>query len=114
MKEMNFEDFGRRVRKRRTELGWTQGELAERIGTSLSFVGHIERGTRKASLDTLVALANTLEISTDELLLDSLEPRQQQKPGKMELNQSQRMVMREILYTLHQHLGTWDAPQEEE
>lgn len=113
MKEMNFEDFGRRVRKRRTELGWTQGELAERIGTSLSFVGHIERGTRKASLDTLVALSNVLEISTDELLLDSLEPRQHQA-GRMELNQSQRMVMREILYTLHQHLGTWDGKKEEE
>ena len=41
MREINFEDFGRRVRKRRTELGLTQGELADRVGTSLSFVGHI-------------------------------------------------------------------------
>ena len=72
LKEMNFEDFGRRVRKRRTELGWTQGELAERIGTSLSFVGHIERGTRKASLDTLVRICNALQVSPQLLLQDSL------------------------------------------
>ena len=113
MREINFEDFGRRVRKRRTELGLTQGELADRVGTSLSFVGHIERGTRKASLDTLVALSNALEISTDELLVDSLEPRQQERAGKLHLNQNQRMVMREILYTLHQHLGEWDSEKEE-
>ena len=34
-------------------------------GISLSFMGHIERGTRKASVETLVALG----VSTDALLL---------------------------------------------
>lgn len=114
MREIDYADFGRRIRKRRTELGWTQGDLAERIESSVSFVGHLERGSRKASLDTLVALSNAMGISMDELLVASLEPRQQEKAGKLELNHSQRTVMKEILFTIHQQLANWDAKDEEE
>ena len=114
MKEVDYADFGRRVRKRRNELGWTQSDLARQIHSSISFVGHLERGTRKASLDTLVAISNAMSISMDELLVASLEIRQQEKAGKLELNQSQRSVMKEILFTLHQHLANWDGTEEEE
>lgn len=43
------------------------------MGISLSFLGHIERGTRKASLETLIAIANVLLVSVDALLQDSLD-----------------------------------------
>ena len=57
---MDYVDMGKRVRKQRQLIGLTQQELAERIGVSTSFVGHVERGTRKASLETLVALSWTI------------------------------------------------------
>ena len=69
---MDFVILGKRIRQRRKALCLTQEELSARAGLSLSFLGHIERGTRKASLESLVALANALSISTDLLLQDSL------------------------------------------
>lgn len=70
---MDYEDIGRRIRIQRRYLNITQGELANMIGVSPSYIGHLERGNRQASLETLVALANALDVSTDYLLSLSLE-----------------------------------------
>lgn len=65
---MDYVLLGKRVRIRRQVLELTQEELAERIGVCTSFIGHIERGTRKLSVDTLYALCKALETSADFLL----------------------------------------------
>lgn len=70
---MNYEALGRRIRAQRKLSHMTQEQLSELAGISLSFLGHIERGSRKASLETLVGIANALKVSTDVLLQDSLE-----------------------------------------
>ena len=69
---MDFKAFGRRVRQQRLMAGMTQGELAKRTDVSCSFIGHIERREKKASLETLVALCNVLEVSPTDMLQDSL------------------------------------------
>ena len=69
---MDYRELGRRVRQQRTMCGMTQEELAEKSGISCSFVGHIERGEKKFSIGTLVALCNALTISPNYLLQDSL------------------------------------------
>lgn len=66
---MDYRLLGARVQRARRINGLTQERLAEMAGISLSFMGHIERGTRKASVETLVALARALGVSTDALLL---------------------------------------------
>jgi len=70
---MDYVALGKRVRAQRKLSRLTQDQLSEAAGISLSFLGHIERGTRKASIETLVAIANALKISTDLLLQDSLD-----------------------------------------
>lgn len=50
----------------------TQEQLADQVDISPSFLGHIERGTRIASLETLAAICNTLKMSPEYLLCDSL------------------------------------------
>ena len=65
---MLYTEMGKRIRERRMEKGYTQDQLAERAGVSLSFMGHIERGTRKLSVETLIALCSVLNCSADELL----------------------------------------------
>ena len=65
--EMDYSVIGRRVRDRRAELGVTQSELAARIKVSASFIGHIERGEKIASLDTMMRLSKALEVSLDWL-----------------------------------------------
>ena len=55
---MNYKDLGRRIRMLRQKQHMTQERLAEEIDMSSSFLGHIERGTRIASLETLVKVCN--------------------------------------------------------
>lgn len=66
--EVDYIAIGGRIRDQRHVLGLTQEALAERCGISFSFLGHIERGTRKMSLKTLVTLSDVLEISVDEII----------------------------------------------
>ena len=65
---MNYEALGLRVRSARLEIGITQEQLAEKVGISTSFMGHIERGTRTLSVDTLFKLCVALNVSADYLM----------------------------------------------
>lgn len=69
---MDYRKLGMRVRQQREMNRLTQGELAKQVGVSSSFIGHIERGEKKASVETVVALCNALAISPWVLLQDSL------------------------------------------
>ena len=69
---IDYKDLGQRVRKVRRANGLTQEELAEKVDISASFMGHIERGSRIASLETLVALCTALKVSPAYLLAASL------------------------------------------
>ncbi len=73
MKPFDAEALGARIARKRQEFGYLQKDFAKSLNLSVSFYGHIERGTRVPSLPTLVLIANRLHIGTDALLLDSLE-----------------------------------------
>lgn len=68
---LDYYELGRKIREKRIEFGYTQEKLAELCDISTGFLGHIEKGTRKLSLDTLFCIANTLHVSLDYLLLDA-------------------------------------------
>ena len=70
--DMNYKDLGRRIRSLRQKQHLTQEQLAEAIDMSASFLGHIERGSRVASLETLVKLCNVLDTNPGFLLAASL------------------------------------------
>lgn len=72
VKEIDYKDLGKRLKKYRIENHLTQEELAERIDTVPSTISHIERGTTKCSLPNLVKICNVLNISLDQALCDSL------------------------------------------
>lgn len=63
-----YKAIGGRIRARRRRMGLTQRQLAQRLGISLSYLGHIERGTRVLSVETLVRFAQVFDCSADELL----------------------------------------------
>lgn len=68
---MDYIDLGRRVKDLRRKKHMTQEELSEKIDVSASFLGHIERGTRIASLETLVKLCQALDADPNYLLAAS-------------------------------------------
>ena len=69
---MNPTALGKRIRTQRASLGITQEQLAEKINVSSTYIGFIERGERKATLDKLILIAEALHVSIDFLLQDSL------------------------------------------
>jgi transcriptional regulator with XRE-family HTH domain len=73
---VNYVALGSKVRTIRLQTGMSQEKLGELCQLSTAFIGHIERGTRKLSVDTLVRIASALQVSTDFLLSDSLEGRE--------------------------------------
>lgn len=61
--------LGIRIAILRISKGWSQAELAQRIGVSASAVGMYEQGHREPSLGLLVRLAQELGATTDYLLM---------------------------------------------
>ena len=57
-----------RLSRLRKERGWTQVELAERVGLSQTLISDYERGRLRLNADIVVRLANALEVTADELL----------------------------------------------
>ena len=53
----------------RISKGWSQAELARRIGVSASAIGMYEQGRREPSLDLVVRLAQEFGVTTDYLLM---------------------------------------------
>lgn len=74
MKELDYGKMGARIRQVRKLKGWSQDELAKKCGISMSFLGHIERGTRIMSLETFVNICNALDAGADELLWGVANP----------------------------------------
>jgi len=56
-----FEELARFVIMRRAQLGLTQQEVAERMGTTKSVISRIESGQHRTSTDTLRRLAEALD-----------------------------------------------------
>jgi transcriptional regulator with XRE-family HTH domain len=74
--------FGARLREVRLARGLTQRELAERCGTSVAAISHIERGTKVPTLVTLVRLADAMETNVTELVEVFDTPRHARRTGK--------------------------------
>ncbi len=74
MRELDYGRVGMRIRQVRKVKGWSQDELARKCGISMSFLGHIERGTRIMSLETFVNICGALEADADELLWGEVHP----------------------------------------
>jgi predicted transcriptional regulator len=66
-----FAQIAEQVATRRAEMGLSQRELAELVGTTQSAIARLERGGRPPRIDTLLNIADALEC---ELVVD-LQPK---------------------------------------
>lgn len=64
--------LGKRIKAARERVGMTQEDLAAAVDYSVDHVSVVERGEKPPKLEKLVAIANVLNVGTDELLQDSL------------------------------------------
>lgn len=65
----DLELFGRRLNRRREQLGWTRAYMADKLGVSHSHAANMCRGAESApSMDLLVNICETMHVSADYLL----------------------------------------------
>lgn len=60
MKITDAKSFGEAIRQRRKELQYTQTDLAEFSGFSVSFISDLERGKATAEIGKALYMANIL------------------------------------------------------
>lgn len=70
---LNYILMGKRVTEIRKKRGLSQLTLSEMVGISPQSMSNIEMGVKGMRLDTFVAVANALNVSADEILVDELK-----------------------------------------
>ena len=98
---MDYERLGLRVRQQREIKNLTQSQLARKTSVAASFIGHIERGEKKASVETVVALCNALDISPAVLLQDSLS--EGALNSQVVIDEENQRLVRDLIHVLHEH-----------
>lgn len=53
------------IRNARKERGLTQEEIAEKVGVSTEYYGQVESGNKAPSLETLLNIAESMNVSID-------------------------------------------------
>lgn len=97
---VNNKDLGNRIRKIRKEKYLTQFALAEEIGVSPNFLGDVERGVKSPSLETIVCLANVLDVSLDYLLFESLKHTSVAEASDIYLTDKQLNILKGVVKTI--------------
>jgi len=59
--------LGDRIKTLRKKRGWTQIEMAEKIGIDYSFLADVERGKRNISILNLALISRGLGVSLSQL-----------------------------------------------
>jgi len=70
--ELDFKAIGKRIKIARIKKNLTQEAVSDKIGITPQHMSNIETGNSSVSLPTLVAIANVLMVSVDELLCDTV------------------------------------------
>ena len=71
--ELEYMDFGTRIRQLRSEMGMSQVEFAEKLGLSKQILSLYEAGKRSPKIAQVKKFAEILKVSVDYLLGDSAE-----------------------------------------
>ncbi|MDO5812387.1 MAG: helix-turn-helix transcriptional regulator [Bacillota bacterium] len=69
---MNYKELGKNIRILRKKQKLTIEQLSEKCDISSNFLGKIERAQSIPSLDTIVAIANSLNVGVDDLIKGDL------------------------------------------
>lgn len=69
--ELNYEEIGKRIARRRKELGLKQVEVCEKAEINDKYLSCIERAASIPSLDVVMRLAYALDTTPDEFLIGS-------------------------------------------
>ena len=109
---IDYKELGKRIRAERRCQNLTQEKLAEMAEISDSFMGHIERGGRTLSIETLAKLANALNLSIEFIVCGEFNYQPDMLPEEVHdslklMSSSQRKVFLSIMKTLAANPEMW-------
>ena len=102
---MSYEEFGTTLAKTRKEMGYTQTELANLVGTSRVTIQNWEKGVSYPDLKSIHALTEALKIPIGELLCFPTLPDYNENVILREyrtLNETNKQAARAVIFTLHE------------
>ncbi len=77
--EIDYKEIGRRIARRRKELGLKQFEVEERADLSQKYLSNIERSISIPSIEVIMRLAAALDTTPDEFLVGTLHQEPDEK-----------------------------------
>ena len=100
---MDQKAIGKRIKSAREKKGLTQEQLAEQVNLSPMHISVIERGNKLPRLETLIKIANVLDVSADTLLQDVVNNKIKLRTSEASnlIAQLSREDQRRVLAALH-------------
>lgn len=71
--DINYKKIGEHIRRMRKSKNISQEKLAEYTDLSVTHISHIETASTKASLSSILKIANALDCTADDILYDNLK-----------------------------------------
>ena len=105
---MDQKAIGKRIKSAREKKGLTQEQLAEQVNLSPMHISVIERGNKLPRLETLIKIANVLDVSADTLLQDVVNNQIKLHTSEASnlIAQLSREDQRRVLAALHSFVET--------
>lgn len=66
---LDYKEIGKRIARRRKELGLKQSEVEEKADLGYKYLSNIERSISIPSVEVIMRLANALDTTPDEFLI---------------------------------------------
>ena len=108
-RSVNKLTMGDRIREARKKLGLTQEQFAEKLDVSVTYVSELERGLKMPSMQLFINLVETLDVSADHLLQDSVSARRVYGDPQIDrklksLTPKQRVALEALINTYLEYL----------
>jgi transcriptional regulator with XRE-family HTH domain len=103
-----WEEVGKRIRILRHDSMMTQEQFGQLIGISGQYVGRIERGKRKLSVDLIAVICAKMRVTSDYLMFGIVNP-WDNIISLSELSQEQINICFDILKRLVKLINTEDG-----
>jgi len=111
--------LGKRLKAIRKNRNLSQKQFSDLLYSSASYISYLENGKKCMSLDFFVTAANTLAVSADDLLCDSLSVRSKAFDQEIvsifsDCSESEMLLLIESLKNLKKSLRAYDGTKSDE
>lgn len=103
--ELDYKEIGKRIARRRKELGLKQAQVSEMVGISDPYMSNIERAISIPSIEVIMRLAIALDTTPDTFLVGTMK--YEEDKWKQTAARLQNLTSKQL--DLTDHFITWVA-----